>query len=81
MGTVYGYLRVSTGKQDADNQHFAILSYANSKSISPVTFMEETVSGRVSFRQRKLGNLVELSKEGDLIIVSDSPGSAVRFLK
>jgi DNA invertase Pin-like site-specific DNA recombinase len=48
MGTVYGYLRVSTGKQDADNQHFAILSYANSKSISPVTFMEETVSGRVS---------------------------------
>ena len=45
MGTVYGYLRVSTGKQDADNQRFEILSYANNKKISPVSFMEETVSG------------------------------------
>jgi len=68
---VYGYLRVSTGKQDADNQRFAILAYANNQKLSHVEFVEETVSGRISFRQRQLGKIIELAKTGDVIIVSE----------
>jgi DNA invertase Pin-like site-specific DNA recombinase len=68
---IYGYLRVSTGKQDSDNQRFEILSYANSNKLSPVSFTEETISSRIGFHQRQLCRLIESAREGDVIIVSE----------
>ncbi|WP_457681264.1 recombinase family protein [Thermovibrio sp.] len=48
--TVFAYIRVSTGKQETENQRFEILKYANEKKLGKVEFIEETVSGRKSWK-------------------------------
>ena len=66
MTIKYGYLRVSTDKQDADNQRFTI------NSLYPdCVFIEEQVSGKVPWRVRKLGTLIESLQPGDFLIVSE----------
>ena len=55
----YAYIRVSTDKQDLENQKFEILKYANAKKLGNVEFVEETASGRKSWKNRKLGRLIE----------------------
>ncbi len=67
---VIGYLRVSTGQQDLENQKLGILKLANEHGWK-VTFVEETVSGRVSYKERELGRVVKELKEGDVLIVSE----------
>jgi len=68
---VYGYLRVSTDKQDLENQKFEILKYANAKKLGNVEFVEETASGRKSWKNRKLGKLIEELRKGDVLIVAE----------
>jgi len=68
---VYGYIRVSTDKQDTENQRFEILKYANRKKLGNVEFIEETVSGRKSWRDRKIGALISELKKGDILIVTE----------
>ncbi len=68
---VIGYLRVSTNKQDLENQRFSILRLANSKDWRKVDFVEEEVSGRVSYKKRLLGNLLNDLQKGDVLIVSE----------
>ena len=46
--TVYAYLRVSTDRQDVDNQRYGILEYANAHGLAPLHFVEDMVSGRLS---------------------------------
>ena len=67
---VIGYLRVSTGLQDLENQKLGILKLANEHGWK-VNFIEETVSGRVSYKERELGKVVKELKEGDVLIVSE----------
>ena len=67
----YAYIRVSTDKQDLENQRFEILKYANDKKLGNVEFVEETVSGRKSWKNRKLGELVEKLQKGDVLIVAE----------
>ncbi len=43
---IYAYLRVSSDKQDLHNQRHGILEYANIHALSPIQFVEDTVSGR-----------------------------------
>jgi len=68
---LYAYIRVSTGNQELDNQKYAILKYANEKKLGNVEFIEETVSGKVSWKKRDLKNLVDNLEEGDILIVSE----------
>jgi len=68
---VYGYIRVSTDKQDTENQRFEVLKYANRKKLGNVEFIEETVSGRKSWRDRKIGALISELKKGDILIVTE----------
>jgi len=68
---IKGYLRVSTDKQDLANQEFTVLKLANEKGWKSVDFVEETVSGTVSYKDRKLGNLLNELKKGDVLIVSE----------
>lgn len=65
-----GYLRVSTEKQDLENQKFGILDLAN-KNHWTVEFVEEKVSGKVSYKDRELGKVIETLKDGDVLIVSE----------
>lgn len=64
---IYGYARVSTDKQDADNQKAAILDYANHHDLGRVKYMAETISSRS--KQRIIFDLVDRLKAGDVLIV------------
>ncbi len=68
---IIGYLRVSTEKQDINNNKLEILKLANEKGLVNVNFLEEKVSGRVDWRKRVLGKEFEKLKAGDIIIMSE----------
>ncbi len=70
-GKVIGYLRISTDKQDLENQKYVVLKLANEKGWNKVDFVEETVSGAVSYKNRKLGTLLNDLKKEDILIVSE----------
>ena len=68
----YAYLRVSTDQQDVDNQRHGILEYANKHGIDSLSFIEDTVSGKKKWRDRKLGDLVTATmKKGDVLVVAE----------
>lgn len=65
------YLRVSTTDQNLEKNKFEILQLANYKGLGQVQWVEETVSGRVSWRQRKIATVLEQLQSGDSLIVSE----------
>jgi DNA invertase Pin-like site-specific DNA recombinase len=65
------YLRVSTIDQDIEKNKAAILHLANSKLLSHVQFVEEKVSGKISWRKRKIADILDTAQRGDNIIVSE----------
>jgi DNA invertase Pin-like site-specific DNA recombinase len=69
--SIYGYIRVSTDKQDSTNQKHEILEYANKEKMGNVDFIEETISSRVKFEKRDLSNLIMMMKDGDTLLVTE----------
>ena len=69
--STYGYIRVSTDKQDLTNQKHEILAYANNEEMSNVNFIEETISSRVKFEKRDISNLILKMQEGDILLVTE----------
>lgn len=67
---IIGYLRVSTGFQDLQNQKHGILELANKNSWK-IDFREEKVSGKVSYKERLLGDIIESLHVGDILLVSE----------
>ncbi len=65
------YLRVSTDDQDVDNQRHGILEYANSRGFANLQFTEDSVTGKTSWRERKLGELIESLSPGDVLIFAE----------
>ena len=65
------YLRVSTVDQDIEKNKSAILALANEKDLGKVHFVEETISGKISWRNRKISEILNELKGGDKIIVSE----------
>jgi len=65
------YLRVSTVDQDLDKNRHDILKLANHEKLGYVEFVEEKISGKVSWKNRKLFNAFENLKSGDNLIVSE----------
>lgn len=65
------YIRVSTDKQDADNQRLEILRLANDKNLGQVRFIEEVVSGRKSWRNREIASVLDSLKAGDALVVAE----------
>lgn len=65
------YLRVSTTDQDLQKNKFDILHLANEKGLGKVEWVEEQVSGRVSWKKRKIAQVIEELAEGDTLIVSE----------
>ena len=68
---VYGYLRVSTKEQNSQYQKNMILNYANENKYIPVTFIDETMSGAKSYRNRALGDLLHTLSSGDVLLVNE----------
>jgi len=69
MSKNIGYIRVSTIKQDLENQKHQILNYANMKKLEAVEFVEIQVSSRKSDEDRKIDLLLEMLESGDTLIV------------
>jgi DNA invertase Pin-like site-specific DNA recombinase len=67
----YSYVRVSTDKQQIDNQEFEITRFCAKQGIVIDEWIKETVSGTRSPDKRKLGMLLERVQAGDLIICSE----------
>jgi DNA invertase Pin-like site-specific DNA recombinase len=65
------YLRVSTIDQDIEKNKADILRLAHTLELGYVQFVEEKVSGKVSWRNRKIAEIIETAATGDTIIVSE----------
>ncbi len=68
---VIGYIRVSTADQDTEKNEAAILKYANCRSFGKVEFVSEKVSGNLSWKKRKLYDVVQSLTTGDVLIVPE----------
>jgi len=65
------YLRVSQLSQDLEKDKASILALANELQLGNVTFFEEKISGKISWQQRKIAEIIEISQEGDNLIVAE----------
>ena len=68
---IIGYIRVSTEKQDVENQRRIILEYANNNKLHDITFEEITISSRKSRKERKINKLLNILSEDDILIVTE----------
>ena len=70
--TVYGYLRVSTDKQDCDNQKIGVEALAEKLGLPIESWIVDNgVSGTKEPEKRQLGKLLKKIKSGDIIICSE----------
>ena len=68
---VIGYIRVSTDKQTYKHQRFEIEEYAKNQGLKIDDWIEETISSRKAFKNRKLGALLEHLGENDILITCE----------
>ena len=70
--TVYGYLRVSTDKQECDNQKIGVEVLAEKLGLPIESWIiDNGVSGTKEPQKRKLGKLLRKIKTGDIILCSE----------
>ncbi len=69
MSQNIGYIRVSTVKQDLENQKHQILNYANIKKLEAVEFIEIQVSSRKSEEDRKIDLLLDTLEKNDTLMI------------
>jgi DNA invertase Pin-like site-specific DNA recombinase len=68
----YGYLRVSTDKQDENNQKLGVVEKAVKMGVQVDEYIVDAgISGTKEPEKRKLGLLMEKLKPGDMIIASE----------
>ena len=67
----YCYLRVSTLEQNTEKNKLEVLKFANDKKLGSVEFVEEQISGKSNFKNRKLGTLLDKMNDGDVLIVPE----------
>ena len=69
---VYAYLRVSTGKQDGDNQKLGVEELAKRHGLTIDEYIDdEGVSGTKEPEKRELGKLLEKLKPGDVLLAGE----------
>lgn len=68
----FAYLRVSTDQQDVNNQRHGILEYANQLGLTQLTFLEDTSSGKINWKERKSGELlINQMQAGDVVLFAE----------
>lgn len=65
------FLRVSTLEQDTEKNKIDILQFANAHKLGNVEFIEEHASGKINYKERKLGALLDNMTKGDILIVPE----------
>lgn len=66
---VVGYVRVSTQKQDVENQMGEIARWGAAHGIATDTIVSETISSKK--KERKIFELIETMGAGDILIVTE----------
>ena len=69
--TTYAFLRVSTLEQDTEKNKIDILQFANGLKLGNLEFIEEHCSGKINYKERKLGSLIDSMTSGDILIVPE----------
>ena len=69
--TTHAFIRVSTLEQDTEKNKIDILQFANRLKLGSVEFTEEQCSGKINYKERKLGALIESMQAGDVLIVPE----------
>jgi DNA invertase Pin-like site-specific DNA recombinase len=67
----YAYIRVSTDRQNVENQRFEIQNFTNQKNIVINEWIEETISGIKKLEERLLNDLLQKMCKGDLLVVTE----------
>lgn len=67
----YAYIRVSTDRQNVENQKYEILKFADEKKIRITEWIQETVSGVKKAEERKLGILLRHMRNDDVLIATE----------
>ena len=65
------YLRVSTVEQNLEKNKANILAFANTQNLGRVEFIEEQASGKMTWRKRKIANVLTDLQKDDTLIVSE----------
>jgi DNA invertase Pin-like site-specific DNA recombinase len=65
------YLRVASAEHDLEKTKAEILDWATEKGLGEVEWIEEIVSGLVSWKKRKIVQILEELQSGDNLIVRD----------
>ncbi|MBO6004815.1 MAG: recombinase family protein, partial [Verrucomicrobia bacterium] len=68
---IYGYIRVSTDKQDLANQKFEITNFAAANGFAIDGWIDETISGAKDYKKRALFPLMKRLKPGDRIVCAE----------
>jgi DNA invertase Pin-like site-specific DNA recombinase len=71
MTKTIAYMRVSTSKQDVENQELELLRYASAQGIAIDTWFKIEMSSRKSMKDRRIDELLDGLSEGDTLIVSE----------
>ena len=71
MTRCIGYLRVSTLDQDIEKNKGEMGLLANQNNLAKIEFVEDFVSGKVSWKKRKIYDILQELKKGDAIVVSE----------
>ena len=65
------YLRVSTLEQDNSKNKTDILSLANEKGLGKVEFVDDQISGKVSWKERQIFTVLNQLQKGAVLLISE----------
>ena len=71
MNKVVAYARISTNKQDLDNQRYEVETYAKSNGLTIDHWIATEESSRKSTTKRRIDELLNTLKRGDVLIVGE----------
>ena len=71
MAKTVAYLRVATEKQNLEKNKADILKLANEKKLGNVDWIQEKISGKVFWKERKIGSVIDSMKAGDSLLSSE----------
>jgi len=68
---IYAYMRVSTPQQTVENQHYALLKFADQHALRIDGWITETGSGAKAYTERVLGQLLAQLTAHDTLLVTE----------
>ena len=69
--TVIGYIRVSSDKQDLQQQEHLLLKYAQQQQIQIDEFIQIEISSRRNAKERRIDELMARLSTGDMLVVAE----------